>query len=112
MPENKTQATDASVADYIDSRASEEQKADCKKLMAIFKRVVKKQPKMWGQSVRAGAAFFGLLADSLGAMFTIAARRVPLRYAIPAAIATIILVGVGMHLVFGWFGVDIQLDGL
>ena len=51
MAENKTKATDASVEDYIASRANEEQKADCKKLMAIFKRVVKQPPKMWGPSI-------------------------------------------------------------
>jgi hypothetical protein len=51
MPENKTQPTAASVADYIASRANEEQRADCKTLLAIFRRVTKKGPKMWGPSI-------------------------------------------------------------
>lgn len=51
MAELKTKATDASVADYIASRASDEQKADCKALMAIFKKVTRHQPKMWGPSI-------------------------------------------------------------
>lgn len=51
MAENKTKATDASVSEYIASRASEEQAADCKTLMAMLKRVTKQSPKMWGPSI-------------------------------------------------------------
>ncbi len=51
MPENKTKPTDASVEEYIASRANEEQRADCKALMSIFKRITKQQPKMWGPSI-------------------------------------------------------------
>lgn len=51
MPQNKTNYTDASVAEYIDSRANEQQRADCKELMAIFKKITKKTPKMFGPSI-------------------------------------------------------------
>lgn len=51
MSENKTKPTNASVEGYIASRANEEQKADCKTLMAIFKKLTKHQPKMWGPSI-------------------------------------------------------------
>ena len=51
MAENKTKPTDASVEDYIASRANEEQRADCKALMSIFKRITKQQPKMVGASM-------------------------------------------------------------
>ena len=51
MAENKTKPTGASVRDYIASRASEQQRADCRQLMAMFKRVVRKSPKMWGPSI-------------------------------------------------------------
>ena len=51
MAENKTKATDASVDDYIASRASEEQRADCRKVMALLKRVTRQSPKMWGPSI-------------------------------------------------------------
>jgi len=51
MAENKTKATDASVEDYIASRANEEQRVDCKALMSIFKSVTKQAPKMWGPSI-------------------------------------------------------------
>ena len=51
MAENKTQATDASVADYIDSRATDQQRIDCAALMALFKKVTRETPKMWGPSI-------------------------------------------------------------
>lgn len=51
MAEPKTKPTAASVDEYLASRASETQLADCKALMAIFKRVTKLSPKMWGPSI-------------------------------------------------------------
>jgi Domain of unknown function (DU1801) len=51
MSEIKTKATDANIDEYIVSRASEEQKADCKALMAMLKRVTKEKPLMWGPSI-------------------------------------------------------------
>jgi hypothetical protein len=52
MAENKTQPTDASVDDYIASRANAQQHADCRELMALFKRVTRQTPRMWGQHRR------------------------------------------------------------
>jgi hypothetical protein len=51
MAEAKTKPTGASVADYIASRASDEQRADCKALMAMFARVTGEKPRMWGPSI-------------------------------------------------------------
>jgi len=51
MSENKTKFTNASVDDYIASRANEQQRADCKELMALFRRVIRQPPKMWGPSI-------------------------------------------------------------
>ena len=51
MAENKTKPTDASVEDYIASRASEQQRVDCKELMALLERVTRQQPRMWGPSI-------------------------------------------------------------
>lgn len=51
MAENKTTPTDASVDDYIASRASEQQHADCRKLMTLLKQVTRQPPKMWGASI-------------------------------------------------------------
>jgi hypothetical protein len=51
MSENKTKPTDASVGDYIASRANERQRADCRKLMALLKAVTRQSPIMWGPSI-------------------------------------------------------------
>jgi len=51
MAENKTKPIDASVDDYIASRASEQQQADCRQLMTLLKRVTRHSPKMWGPSI-------------------------------------------------------------
>ena len=50
MP-NKTKPTDASVEDYILSRASEQQRTDCHELMALLRKVTRRSPKMWGPSI-------------------------------------------------------------
>ena len=51
MAENKTKPTDASVADYIASRADAQQRADCRELMAMLGRVTGQTPRMWGPSI-------------------------------------------------------------
>lgn len=51
MAENKTKPTGASIKDYIASRANAQQSADCRELMALFKRVTRHSPKMWGPSI-------------------------------------------------------------
>ena len=51
MAELKTKPTGASVQDYIASRANEEQRADCKALMSMFKRLTGQRPRMWGPSI-------------------------------------------------------------
>jgi len=51
MAETKTKPTGASVDEYLASRASPEQLADCKAIMAMCKRVTKQQPRMWGPSI-------------------------------------------------------------
>ena len=51
MAKNKTKPTDASVDDYIASRASEQQRADCQALMALLKKVTGLPARMWGPSI-------------------------------------------------------------
>ena len=51
MAENKTKPTDASVEDYIASRANAQQRTDCRELMALLKRVTRHSPRMWGSSI-------------------------------------------------------------
>ena len=51
MAENKTKPTNASIDDYIASRANAQQRADIRELMALFRRVTRQSPKMWGPSI-------------------------------------------------------------
>jgi len=51
MTENKTKFTDANVDEYLDSRANEHQLVDCRVLMALFHKLTKQPPKMWGPSI-------------------------------------------------------------
>ena len=51
MAENKTKPTDASVEDYIASRANEQQRSDCRELMTLLETVTKQPPRMWGPSI-------------------------------------------------------------
>jgi hypothetical protein len=48
---NKTQPTDASIEDYLLSRANEQQRTDCHELMALLEKVTGHSPKMWGPSI-------------------------------------------------------------
>lgn len=51
MTEAKTKPTSASVDEYLASRASPEQLADCKDLMALLRKVTKQAPRMWGPGI-------------------------------------------------------------
>ena len=51
MAENKTKPTDASVEDYISSRANQQQRSDCQELMALLSKITRQPPKMWGPSI-------------------------------------------------------------
>ena len=51
MAGNKTKPTGASVDEYIASRANEQQRLDCRELMALFERVTGHPPRMWGPSI-------------------------------------------------------------
>ena len=51
MAENNTKPTDASVDDYIASRANAQQRTDCRDLMVMFKEITRHSPRMWGPSM-------------------------------------------------------------
>src|SRR5262245_1914786 len=51
MPENKTKYTGGSVEDYIAARGNEQQRADCKELITLLRKITRKPPKMFGPSI-------------------------------------------------------------
>jgi hypothetical protein len=51
VAENKTKATDASVADYLAAIDDEARRADCEALAALMAKATKQPPRMWGASI-------------------------------------------------------------
>lgn len=51
MAANKTRYTDASVEDYLAARGSDQQRADCRELIALLKKITHQPPRMWGPSI-------------------------------------------------------------
>jgi hypothetical protein len=51
MAANKTKFTDASVENYIAARGSEQQRDDCRELIALLKKATRQPPRMWGPSI-------------------------------------------------------------
>jgi hypothetical protein len=51
MAEIKTRPTGVSIEEYIASRASDEQRADCKVLATMMQKATGAKPKMWGPSI-------------------------------------------------------------
>jgi hypothetical protein len=51
MAETKTKPTGASVDEYLATRGSEQQRADCRELIAILGKATGQPPHMWGPSI-------------------------------------------------------------
>jgi hypothetical protein len=51
MAENKTQPTELSVLDFVQSVESKQRKADALALLDIFAQVTKQQAQLWGTSI-------------------------------------------------------------
>ncbi|MGE0443217.1 MAG: DUF1801 domain-containing protein [Gemmatimonadales bacterium] len=51
MADLKTKPTRASVADYIASRASDQQGIDVRQVMKLLAKITGKRPQMWGPSI-------------------------------------------------------------
>ena len=51
MAENKTKATESSVADYLAAIEDEGRRKDCAALCELMAKATKQPPKMWGTSI-------------------------------------------------------------
>jgi hypothetical protein len=51
MGENKTKATESSVADYLAAIEDEGRRKDCEALCELMAKATKQPPKMWGTSI-------------------------------------------------------------
>jgi hypothetical protein len=51
MAENKTRATDASVAGYLARVEDDTRRSDCEKLAELMAKATRQPPRMWGASI-------------------------------------------------------------
>lgn len=51
MAENKTRATQTSVADFLAGIADEKRRADCAALIELFQKTTTFEPRMWGETI-------------------------------------------------------------
>jgi hypothetical protein len=51
MAQTKTRFTGASVKDYIATRGTEQQRADCRELIALLRKITRHPPRMWGPTI-------------------------------------------------------------
>ncbi|MBX2965754.1 MAG: DUF1801 domain-containing protein [Cyclobacteriaceae bacterium] len=51
MAELKTKKSDNSIVAFLDRVDNEERRNDCFKLLELFKKLTKEEPKMWGTSI-------------------------------------------------------------
>jgi hypothetical protein len=102
MAENKTKPTDASIQDYIASRANEQQRADCQELIALLTRVTREPPKMWGPSIVGFGTYrytydSGRTGEAPVAGFAIRGRELVLYVSVEGEEQAALLAQVGKH---------------
>lgn len=102
MAENKTKRTDASVEDYLDSRAKGEQRADCEELIALLRKITRQPPRMWGPSIVGHGAYrYTYESGRTGEMplvgFAIRGRELVLYVSVEGARQQALLAKVGKH---------------
>jgi Domain of unknown function (DU1801) len=51
MPEPKTQATKASVSQFVNAIDDDQKRKDCKTLVTMMKKATKAEPVMWGPAI-------------------------------------------------------------
>jgi hypothetical protein len=102
MPENKTRATDASVSEYLASRANDEQQADCAVLMKMFGRLTGEPPRIWGPSIVGYGSYHytydsGRTGESCLAAFAIRGRELVVYLSCDGGDQQALLARVGKH---------------
>ena len=102
MAENKTRPTDASVEDYLASRASGEQRADCEELIALLRKLTRQPPRMWGPSIVGHGSYrytyeSGRTGEMPLAGFAIRGREIVLYVSVEGAKQQALLAKLGEH---------------
>lgn len=102
MDKNKTKATDASVGDYIASRAKAQQGDDCQALMALLEKVTGQVGTMWGPSIVGYGSYrytydTGRTGEAPLTGFAIRGRELVLYLSVVSAEQQALLVRLGKH---------------
>jgi nucleoid DNA-binding protein len=102
MDKNKTKATDASVGDYIASRAKAQQGDDCQALMALLEKVTGQVGTMWGPSIVGYGSYrytydTGRTGEAPLTGFAIRGRELVLYLSVDSAEQQALLVRLGKH---------------
>jgi len=102
MDKNKTKATDASVGDYIASRAKAQQGDDCQALMALLEKVTGQVGTMWGPSIVGYGSYrytydTGRTGEAPLTGFAIRGRELVLYLSVDSAQQQALLVRLGKH---------------
>lgn len=102
MDKNKTKATDASVSDYIASRAKAQQGDDCQALMALLEKVTGQVGTMWGPSIVGYGSYrysydTGRTGEAPLTGFAIRGRELVLYLSVDSAQQQALLVRLGKH---------------
>lgn len=102
MAEAKTKPSDSSVLEYLGSRASGEQLADCQALVALLQRVTGEQPRMWGPSIVGFGSYryplaSGKLGESCATGFAVRGKELVVYLVAEGAEQAALLAKLGKH---------------
>lgn len=102
MTTAKTMPSRSSVDEYLASRASTEQLADCKALVALLKRVTGEQPTMWGPSIVGFGSYryplaSGKLGESCATGFAVRGKELVVYIVAEGKDQTALLAKLGRH---------------
>jgi len=102
MAESKTRPSDSSVEEYLASRASPEQLADCRSLIALLRRVTGEPAKMWGTSIVGFGSYryrlaSGKFGESCATGFAVRGRELVIYLVAEGEDQTALLARLGKH---------------
>jgi len=102
VAEAKTKPSGSSVEEYLVSRASVEQLADCKALIALLRRVTGQSPKMWGPSIVGFGSYryplaSGKLGESCATGFAVRGRELVVYLVVESSEQPALLAKLGKH---------------
>ena len=102
MSEPKTKPTEVSVESHIAAIANEEQRNDARTLVALMRRVVKQEPRMWGPSIVGFGSYHykyasGHEGDSALAAFAVRGRELVVYIATDLEGRDVLLAKLGKH---------------